>query len=126
MEWRKRGEEETPDGPPRFGFTVTKKTGKAVVRNRIRRRLREAVRLHAAGAADQGCDYVLVGRPAALDAPFGEIVAELAKALDRARRFNANPRQSGPKPEGGRRAGGTPARNEVSGSTEEGAVTERR
>ena len=62
LEARKRGD----DGPPRFGFTVTKRTAKkAVERNRIRRRLREAARL-AAENAPAGHDYVLVGRRAAL------------------------------------------------------------
>ena len=60
---------------PRFGFTVTKKIGNAVVRNRIRRRLREAVRL-SDGAAP-GVDYVLVGRHAALTLQFDRLVADL-------------------------------------------------
>lgn len=97
LEWRKRAQDETTGQHPRFGFTVTKKTGKSVVRNRIRRRLREAVRLAAPDHAATGHDYVLVGRPAALVAPFGEIVAELATGLDRAGRIDANPRPSSPK-----------------------------
>jgi ribonuclease P protein component len=63
-------------GPARFGFTVTKKIGNAVVRNRIRRRLREAVR-HAAGRAAAGTDYVLIGRHAALTLPFDRLTADL-------------------------------------------------
>ena len=79
------------DGPPRFGFTVSKRTAKkAVERNRIRRRLKEAVRLTAPGRARSGHDYVLVGRPAALTENFAAIEAALAGALsepaDRARR----------------------------------------
>jgi len=66
--------------PPRFGFTVTKKLGGAVVRNRIRRRLREAVRLAGDGAA--GTDYVLVGRHAALTLPFERLVADLRSGLN--------------------------------------------
>ena len=46
--------------PPRFGFTVTKKIGNAVVRNRIRRRLREVVRLSAPGAASASTGVIAV------------------------------------------------------------------
>lgn len=69
--------------PPRFGFTVTKKVGIAVVRNRIRRRLREAVRLAAPQTARPGHDYVLIGRRSAVKAPFANLVADLTRALDR-------------------------------------------
>jgi ribonuclease P protein component len=68
------------DGPPRFGFTVTKKIGNAVVRNRIRRRLREAVR-QAGGKAKTGTDYVIVGRRAALTLEFDRLVADLMSGL---------------------------------------------
>lgn len=68
-------------GAPRFGFTVTKKIGNAVVRNRIRRRLKEAVRLHGAAVAAAGTDFVLVGRPPALDQPFADLVRDLLGAL---------------------------------------------
>ncbi|WP_181700038.1 ribonuclease P protein component [Chthonobacter albigriseus] len=67
--------------PARFGFTVTKKTGNAVVRNRIRRRLKEAVRLHGALVAKPGTDYVLIGRPPALGQPFQDLVADVVGAL---------------------------------------------
>ena len=69
-------------GPARFGFTVSRKVGNAVERNRVRRRLRELVRLSAADRARTGHDYVLIGRRAALDLPF----AEMAEALERALR----------------------------------------
>lgn len=68
-------------GPPRVGYTVTKKVGNAVVRNRIRRRLKEAVRVHAAADMAAGNDYVIVGRIEALAAPFGQIRAELSRRL---------------------------------------------
>jgi ribonuclease P protein component len=61
--------------PPRFGFTVTKKTGNAVVRNRIRRRLREVARF--AAGAEKGTDYVLIGRRAALGLEFERLIADL-------------------------------------------------
>jgi ribonuclease P protein component len=69
--------------PSRFGFTVSKKVGNAVVRNRVRRRLREIVRRSAALPQGAGHDYVLIGRPAALKLPFDRMIAEFAGALKR-------------------------------------------
>ncbi|MDP2619613.1 MAG: ribonuclease P protein component [Hyphomicrobiales bacterium] len=71
------------EAPPRFGFTVTNKVGIATVRNRIRRRLREAVRLIGSVAARPGHDYVLIGRKSAVKAPFERILADLHEALVR-------------------------------------------
>ena len=70
---------------PRFGFTASKKVGSAVERNRVRRRLREIVRRHAALLAEDGHDYVLIGRRAALQAPFEAMVADFTGALARLR-----------------------------------------
>jgi ribonuclease P protein component len=67
--------------PPRFGFTVTNKIGNAVVRNRIRRRLREAVRLAGAAQGEGGTDYVLVGRRAALSLEFDQLVTDLLNGI---------------------------------------------
>jgi ribonuclease P protein component len=72
--------------PSRVGFTVSKKVGNAVERNRVRRRLREVVRLSAALPQAAGHDYVLIGRRAALDLPFEKMIAELAGALKRVHR----------------------------------------
>jgi ribonuclease P protein component len=69
------------DDAPRVGYTVTKKVGSAVVRNRIRRRLKEAVRTHAAGDMAPGNDYVIVGRDDVLAAPFALLKAELSRRL---------------------------------------------
>jgi ribonuclease P protein component len=70
-----------PDaGPARFGFTVVKKVGNAVERNRVRRRLREMVRKSAV-AAQRGHDYVVIGRRAALALPFAQLLAEFERAL---------------------------------------------
>jgi ribonuclease P protein component len=71
-------------GAVRVGFTVTRQIGGAVERNRIRRRLREAVRLSAAGGAMcAGHDYVLIGRRPALAATFTEMTQALHTALTR-------------------------------------------
>lgn len=75
------------DGPPcqeaapRFGFTVTKRSGGAVERNRIRRRLKEALRLLDPLPARLGHDYVIVARPEALSMPFQALQGELIRAL---------------------------------------------
>lgn len=70
-------------GPARVGFTVSKKVGNAVERNRVRRRLREMVRVAAAGMTRPGHDYVLIGRRAGLTTPFGGMVEDFKGALRR-------------------------------------------
>ena len=79
LQARARGD----DAPSRVGFTVSKKVGNAVERNRVRRRLREVVRLSAALPEQAGHDYVLIGRRAALTAPFDRLIADFAGALKR-------------------------------------------
>jgi ribonuclease P protein component len=71
------------DGPVRVGFTVSKKVGNAVERNRVRRRLREIVRLAAAGTMRPGHDYVLIGRRAGLNLPFERLVEDFKDVLRR-------------------------------------------
>jgi ribonuclease P protein component len=71
------------DGPVRIGFTVSKKVGNAVKRNRVRRRLREVVRLSQTAALQPGHDYVLIGRRAALRMPFERLVEDFSRTLDR-------------------------------------------
>ncbi|MDQ0472545.1 ribonuclease P protein component [Labrys wisconsinensis] len=72
-----------PVGEAAAGFTVTKKNGGAVERNRIRRRLREALRRIGALHGREGYDYVVVGRQSALDAPFATILNDLTTAFGR-------------------------------------------
>ena len=66
-----------------IGFTVTRKIGNAVVRNRMKRRLRALARelLPAAGVA--GADHVLIGRAGGVERDFAALRADLAKALRR-------------------------------------------
>jgi ribonuclease P protein component len=73
----------------RFGFTVSKRVGNAVERNRVRRRLREVVRLNAAGCLLPGHDYVLIGRRAALEVPFARLVEDFKSVLSRIARGRA-------------------------------------
>ena len=79
LQARKRGD----NGPVRVGFTVSKKVGNAVERNRVRRRLREIVRLSDQNRMQSGHDYVLVGRRAALTLPFDRLAHDFEGALRR-------------------------------------------
>lgn len=88
-------------GAVRVGFTVSKKVGGAVERNRVRRRLREVVRLSPPGLMRAGHDYVLIGRREALAAPFARLVHDFAGALRRAHGSKgAGPRAGGRGPAG--------------------------
>ena len=77
---------------PRFGFTVSSKSvakdsaegkrrGKAVDRNRARRRLKEAVRLACVAHAQPGFDYVIIGRGCALTRNFADLLADITLAF---------------------------------------------
>ncbi|MGF7158017.1 ribonuclease P protein component [Bartonella heixiaziensis] len=66
---------------PRVGFTVTRKNGNAVKRNRIKRRLREAVRVGLVDDMEAGTDYVIIARPDALRAPFESLISELSRRM---------------------------------------------
>jgi ribonuclease P protein component len=72
-------------GAIRVGYTVSRKVGNSVERNRVRRRLREIVRLSAADRLRSGHDYVLIGRRPALSLPFEQIREDFTKALRRLR-----------------------------------------
>ena len=67
----------------RFGFTATKTLGGAVVRNRARRRLKEAVRLTGESHAIEGYDYVLIARSGTVQRPFTELIKDLERALSK-------------------------------------------
>lgn len=90
-----RGE---PDGAIRVGFTVTKKQGNAVERNRMRRRLKEAVRLSAGIAMTPGHDYVIVARRDALNAAFDRLTNSLCDRIEnrprQKRTAQAGPREA--------------------------------
>jgi ribonuclease P protein component len=68
-------------GPARLGFTVTKKVGNAVIRNRTRRRLREAARAVLKTTDVQGVDLVLIGRDSTRGRRFTLLVEDFRRAL---------------------------------------------
>ncbi|MBI1186288.1 MAG: ribonuclease P protein component [Alphaproteobacteria bacterium] len=70
-----------PDGPAGVGFTATTKIGAAVIRNRARRRLREAVRALMPRHGLPGVDYVFVARAATPDAPWAALLDDVGNAL---------------------------------------------
>ena len=82
---------ETGAGEAGVGLTVTKKTGNAPERNRIKRRLRAALRACAPQFRAQH-DYVLVGRRDALTLPFSKVVSDLSSAIAK---VHAKPRDTG-------------------------------
>ncbi|WMT87457.1 ribonuclease P protein component [Pelagibacterium sp. 26DY04] len=85
------------DPVPGVGYTVTKKTGNAPERNRIKRRLREAVRA-SSDRLVPGHDYVLIGRRESLTQPFDALTRELGKALERVHIPQAQAPSGHPKP----------------------------
>lgn len=74
----------------RVGFTVTKKQGNAVLRNRVKRRLRAAVRKYFPALAIAGVDYVLVGRALAAECPYETILRDLKYALKKIEQKRVN------------------------------------
>lgn len=83
LEAKRRGGREAA---ARFGFTVSKQVGGAVERNRIRRRLKAAIRDVLREHARRDYDYVLIARRPALDTVYAALVSELVHALDRVHR----------------------------------------
>jgi len=73
----------TPDADVRVGFTVTRKVGGSVIRNRARRRLRAAAAAVIPGQSRAGFDFVLIGRQGTLTRPFPSLISDVAAALAR-------------------------------------------
>jgi ribonuclease P protein component len=75
------------DGDPvrRIGFTVSKKVGGAVVRNRMKRRFRALAREVLPVQGHSGSDHVMIGRSGGIERDFGLLREDLAKALEKAR-----------------------------------------
>src|SRR4051795_924817 len=74
------------DSRMRVGFTVTKKIGGAVVRNRMKRRFRALAREIVPAKGFAGSDHVMIGRSGGVERDFGLLRSELTKALDGLRR----------------------------------------
>jgi ribonuclease P protein component len=70
----------------RVGFTVTKKIGGAVIRNRMKRRFRALARELVPAKGIPGADHVMIGRSKGIEREFGLLRDELSGALDRLRR----------------------------------------
>lgn len=75
------------DGDPlkRVGFTVTRKIGGAVVRNRMKRRFRALARELVPVRGHAGCDHVMIGRSGGIDRAYAVLRQDLERALDKAR-----------------------------------------
>jgi ribonuclease P protein component len=69
------------DTAKRVGFTVTKKIGNAVVRNRMKRRLRALARDLVVSHGKPGSDHILIGRAGGIERDYLTLRAELEKAL---------------------------------------------
>jgi ribonuclease P protein component len=70
--------------PARIGFSVSKRVGSAVIRNRVKRRLREAIRRRL-WKTQPGWDMILIARPEAANAEYAELADEVHDLLRRAR-----------------------------------------
>ena len=75
----------------RFGITVTKKIGNAVVRNRMKRRFRELLRAALPTLGLPEHDHVLIGRDGGLERDFAQLQIELGAALTRAAQGQGDP-----------------------------------
>jgi ribonuclease P protein component len=82
----------------RFGITVTKKIGNAVVRNRMKRRFRELLREALPISGLPAHDHVLIGREGGVEREFTKLREELAMALSRAAEGKGDPPRRKPGP----------------------------
>ena len=85
LQVRPRGRR-TPNTEPlvsRVGFTVSRKVGNAVARNRARRRLKAAVTEVFETCAKAGFDFVVIGRKGTLNRPYAKLLGDLQTALQR-------------------------------------------
>jgi len=81
----------------RYGITVTKKVGNAVIRNRIKRRFRELLRAALPGSGLPDHDHVLIARDGAIERDFAKLAAELDEALARAAAGKGDPARHRPR-----------------------------
>ncbi len=95
----------TDEADMRFGVTVTKKIGNAVVRNRMKRRFRALLRDALPQAGIPGADHVMIGREGGIERDFAALRDELAVALSRAAQGKGDPprKRGGPRKAGAKR-----------------------
>ncbi|MBI3444626.1 MAG: ribonuclease P protein component [Magnetospirillum sp.] len=84
----------------RVGFTVSKKVGNSVCRNRARRRLKEAVSAVFPANASPGLDYVVIGRRETLERPYSLLLQDLLAALKRVGALQQTPSGATTEPKG--------------------------
>ena len=84
-------------GPGRIGLSVSRRVGGAVVRNRVRRRLRELIRRHWEGLPE-GCEVVFHIYPAVLGATAAELEVQIARAFHESSRALQHSRGSQSRP----------------------------
>jgi ribonuclease P protein component len=84
--------------PTRVGIIVGRRVGKAAIRNRVKRRVRELVRARYSRLRP-GYDVVFIARPAAADAPFTEVAAAVDSLLGRARLWKVEHDARGDRPD---------------------------
>jgi len=92
---RREATERESSSSPRVGLTVTKSVGRAVERNRVRRRLKEALRAAQPLEAESDHDYVLMARREALGRRFAALVDDVRHAFRAARRGGADSHRGG-------------------------------
>ena len=92
LQTRRREGTEPEAAIARVGLTVTKSVGGAVERNRVRRRLKEALRAAAPLEAEADHDYVLMARREALGRRFAALVDDVRNAFRTARRGGVDSR----------------------------------
>lgn len=83
VQFKPTAKDRDQDEAPAIGFTVTKKVGNAVIRNKMRRRMKEVARLVLNERGATGAEYVMIGREGGIDASFDKMVKDMKWALEK-------------------------------------------